>query len=323
MTASVVIPTHGRSTRLPATIRPLLQDPATTEVVVVADDDPAVATVIAALDDSRIVLVEACVRNQNAARELGVQASSGEVVLFLDDDVIAEPGLVSGHLRCHATPRRVVLGYMPVARGSLRGALEFPSRTYARSYELNVANWQRDAGTILGTMWGGNLSLRRTDALRVGLFNPDFEARFYEDYEFGLRCKAAGLVGVFDRTLRATHLYVRTPRQWLREARTQGAAWAHFGVAAGAGSPPSAVPDFAPRILERLTPAITPVMLALVFACGLLRLRRPERRLAFHLRHLQQRLGARAELERMSAGAPGEACERDMRARSGDHVGPA
>ena len=38
------------------------------------------------------------------------------------------------------------------------------------------------------------------------------------DRDFGLRCRAAGLEGVFDPTLRAHHLYARTFAQYLRDA---------------------------------------------------------------------------------------------------------
>ena len=49
------------------------------------------------------------------ALDVGVQCSTGDVVLLMDDDVIAGPGLVSAHARRHAgADGLVVVGSMPV-----------------------------------------------------------------------------------------------------------------------------------------------------------------------------------------------------------------
>jgi len=65
-------------------------------------------------DDGRIVVLDLPNRGAGATRQAGIEAASGDVVLLLDDDVIAEPGLVGGHLRHHADLEpKVVIGYMP------------------------------------------------------------------------------------------------------------------------------------------------------------------------------------------------------------------
>ncbi len=84
--------------------------------------------VVDGCDDGSIELVEELRRDDerlvarcenggaSAARQAGVEAASGEVVVLLDDDVVAEPGLVTGHARAHADRDGVVVvGYAPVA----------------------------------------------------------------------------------------------------------------------------------------------------------------------------------------------------------------
>ena len=41
-------------------------------------------------------------RGDMGARAEGARAATGEIVLFIDDDVLANPGLVTGHARRHA-----------------------------------------------------------------------------------------------------------------------------------------------------------------------------------------------------------------------------
>ncbi|MDX6726312.1 MAG: hypothetical protein QOK49_1117, partial [Baekduia sp.] len=219
MKVSVVIPSHGRSSALAPTVAPLLTDPAVHEIIVVADDDPAVRPAVEALNDPRVRVIEVCVRHQNAARQAGLEAALGDVVLFLDDDFVAEPGMVSGHAAHHVIHGRVVLGYMPVPDRLLRGTTRVAPRCYSRSYESQAEMWLRHPDRILLTLWGGNISMRRSDALRVGIYNPNFTGRYFEDWELGLRCHAARLTGLFDPALRGAHHYRRGVRAWLREGR--------------------------------------------------------------------------------------------------------
>src|SRR5207244_8084999 len=75
-------------------------------------------------------------RGEMAARETGMRAATGDVVLFLDADVLAGPGLVSGHGRRHADSEpKLVLGYMPIELDARRSAGDFATHIYARDYE--------------------------------------------------------------------------------------------------------------------------------------------------------------------------------------------
>src|SRR5947199_7203226 len=111
-TASVIVPTTG-SRPLGRVLGPLLDDEATAEVLVVLDTGAAVH-----LDgDGRVRLVHLPEgqSGESAARQTGLEAAREDVVVFLDDDVIPGPGLVSGHAARHgAETHRLVLGYMPI-----------------------------------------------------------------------------------------------------------------------------------------------------------------------------------------------------------------
>ena len=69
--------------------------------------------------DPRLVVLDLANRGAGATRQAGIEAATGEVVLLLDDDVIARPGLVAGHLSHHLQLEpKLVLGYMPAEYAS-------------------------------------------------------------------------------------------------------------------------------------------------------------------------------------------------------------
>lgn len=61
--------------------------------------------------------------------------------------------------------------------------------------------------------------MRREDYLRAG---EGPLLRYHEDQDLGLRLRRVGLRGVFDRALRAEHLYARDLAGFVRDSRAQG-----------------------------------------------------------------------------------------------------
>ena len=222
---SVVMPTFERGDRLEPVVRALLGDPGTSELIVVVDgcrDGSLEQLEAMAAADPRLRPVWTENRGENGARELGLRTATHAVALLIDDDVLAGPGLVSGHARHHAgRDDLVVLGHMPVpADVQERGGA--PARLYARWYEEQCRAYEARPGQVLDHLWGGNLSLHRERALAVGLDNPAFDARYNPDRDLGLRLAAAGLTGRFDRALRAEHRYQRSLGAFLRDAAATG-----------------------------------------------------------------------------------------------------
>src|SRR3954454_8939946 len=116
-TVSVVAPTFRRRHGLAAFVEPLLREPGFDELVMAVDgsDDGSVEWLHErGRRDARGVVLDLPNRGAGAARQAGVEAAQGDVVVLMDDDVIASPGLVAGHARHHADLEpKLVLGYMP------------------------------------------------------------------------------------------------------------------------------------------------------------------------------------------------------------------
>ena len=223
------MPTYNRRDALPKVLGPLLADDAAREVIVVVDgcsDGSYEYLRQLAVDHPRLKPILIQNSGQTAAQEAGLEQATSDVVLLLDDDVVPDPGLVYGHARHHArSTGLVVVGYMPVHIPTTRTPSMFSTVLYAQEYERAIQTYLRHPDEILHGLWMGNISLRRADCIRIGLFNQEWKsiAEFYHiDRDFGLRCMKGGLSAVFDRTLHGTHFMTRGLDGYLRYAREQG-----------------------------------------------------------------------------------------------------
>ena len=223
-TVSVVMATRGRRSALRRWVAATLAGDDVLEAVVVVDRDidGSVGELEAlAAEHPRLRPLLSSGQGQFQALQTGVEQSRGDVVLLLDDDVILAPWTAAGHARVHqARAGRVVLGYMPVSLPSSRRRGQAPTWLYAGDYEWQCDQYTKDPSQVLEHLWAGNVSLRRADCLRVGLEGAP--AGRHADRDFGLRCKAAGLEGFFDPSLRAQHLFARTFEEYLGDADASG-----------------------------------------------------------------------------------------------------
>jgi GT2 family glycosyltransferase len=223
--ATVVVATLGRPRRIAAVVDAALADPATMEVVVVVDGpDVDSARVLADLAATRPRLRHLLIEHRGhlGALQAGVEVATCDVVVLLDDDVVPHPGTISGHLAHHAGGGRlVVMGSMPVAPAPGRRP-SLGTRLYAAEYLAHLGRIESGALDVLDGLWAGNLSMRRADVLGVRLNSPGYAVFYHSDRELGFRMRAAGVVGLFDRSLRADHVHTRSDAEFLRDAGRQG-----------------------------------------------------------------------------------------------------
>ena len=224
---SVVIPSCNRAAKLELLLAALAtQDTAAPfEVIVVLDGST---------DDSKAVLstwerlgafaslrwCEQTRQGQAIARNTGSFLARAPILLFLDDDVIPDPDLITVHLAHHATGDRiVVLGDCEVVRTSSKSLAELAMwMWWEDTNHRRSAAWQPPSYRDFCT---GNLSLRREDFALVGGFDQDFTGYGREDYELGYRLLRSGVRFVADRGARARHYNTATLRGMCAAARQE------------------------------------------------------------------------------------------------------
>jgi GT2 family glycosyltransferase len=187
---SVVIPTYNR----PETLERLLiqlaaqtMPPAEFEVVVV--DDGSRTAMPQVTVPYRLTVLQQQNRGAAAARHLGAETAVADVVLFIDDDMAVPPAWLSEHARLHAgDPRAVVLGWVKPPDGEALPLFERFHALYLDQLASDVHGGRRTLSGI--EVWSGNLSMRRSQYLKVGGFDAGFGLS--EDAELGLRLEADG-----------------------------------------------------------------------------------------------------------------------------------
>lgn len=191
MRASVVINTYNRAASLPTTLAALrLQTFADFEVIVVngpSTDDTE--SVLAAWADS-IRAIRCPVARLSDSRNLGVEAARGDVVVFIDDDAIAEPEWLERIMAAYDSERvGAVGGYVYDDTGF---AFQWRHATCdrlgrVRSHAVPPPPECATAGADpFAYTQGTNCSYRRTVLLRVGGFDEALE-HYYDDAEISMQ----------------------------------------------------------------------------------------------------------------------------------------
>lgn len=224
---SVVIITMNRRALIEKSVPILLNDPATGELIVVVDgarDGTLEVLESWAERDERVRPIWQENAGEGAAREHGVVAARHDVVVVLDDDVIPTFDLISQHALRHAVDNvDVVLGYMPTTVPTPRQRGQVATILYSSDYEKTCGGYEAHPDAIWTHFWSGNFSVRREQAIAIGL-GGKIRLGYHEDLYFGLRCKEAGLKAVFDRGALGHHTHSRNLRRFSREVRRSGEA---------------------------------------------------------------------------------------------------
>lgn len=225
MSISVVIPTLGRPGPLRDTLESVLAcDPVPDEVILV-DADPERTAVRVAEAVGGGVRVLASPRGMALQRNIGLDEATGDVVVFLDDDVVVEPGLFDGlaevyadHSIVGATGRVVEpdLGRAGGPGSRVRRAL-IGSRegTFTRAgYPRYLSRYDRE--TDLEFMQGCFMTARRELAARVRFDEKLTGYALGEDEDFAYRLSRHGRIR-FVPSLQVVHKKLGFTSQDTRE----------------------------------------------------------------------------------------------------------
>lgn len=160
-----------------------------------------------------------------AAREIGA-----ELVLFLDDDLVAAPGLVGRHLAAHRH------GGPSVAFGPCPIPDDWPVAPAIR--EFWRARYAELAGephlTRFDRFSGANTSVPIEVLDALGGYDESFTGYGLEDYEFATRLLAAGVAIAFVAEAVAWHYVARPPRALCRNRYEEGRNLVRFARLHGA-----------------------------------------------------------------------------------------
>ncbi len=215
---SIIIPTYNRCKQLQRVLAGLEHQTvlaAQFEVIVVSDGstdgtNDFLKTVSTGLQLKPIFQANSGVA---AARNNGLYQASGQLILFLDDDVVPDPQLVAEHLRVHASQPDdvIVLGPMVTPNDfSLAPWVRWEQAMLVKQYDAMLAKKFQPTARQFYT---GNTSLAREHLLKAGGFDEHF--RRAEDVELAYRLAQAGLRFIFNAQAIGYHYAERSFHSWM------------------------------------------------------------------------------------------------------------
>ena len=202
---SLIIPAHARNSAFDRCVAAVCRlDPPPFEVIVVADG-PAASGCTAALPPGIRARQTDHRRGPAAARNIGAQAATSEVLFFVDADVVLPMNAVAKiqTIMISPDPPDAVIGSYDTA----------PAEPNFLSQYKNLAHHyvHQHARRRAHTFWGACGAITRRVFWEIGGFDEQYDQPCIEDIELGLRLTARGYTILLAKSLQVTHLKRWTP----------------------------------------------------------------------------------------------------------------
>jgi len=196
MKLSVIIPTFNRKDNLKATLLSLNGQTFRDFEVIVADDGSTDGTeqmVNSLQTPYSIKHVRQKNSGRSAARNMGLEIASGEIILFIDDHIVVDKRLIEEHVKYHDKYG------VEVVRGRvlfIDRANDAPMETkYVDESKYRAPGYEQQPFRIFIT---NNISIKKSALMSVFGFDEDFKEYGLQDAEMGYRLKEAGCIFKID-----------------------------------------------------------------------------------------------------------------------------
>lgn len=267
---SVVIPTHNRWAVLQETLDALERQSCRALEVIVVDDGSTDGTWENLQrhreqhPDLDLTILRQANLKQGRARNHGLRHAHGDLVLFLGDDIVPDPGCVQAHLDKHNELGEgfAVVGFTDWHRERMRVTpfLDFVNLDGA---QFSFGRLEDGEEAPFTNFYTSNVSLAR-DALGEEPFHDAFTSYGWEDIELGWRLELSGLRMVYHRAASARHIHPTTVAGfWSRQIHVGSSIEALFRVCPGLRGNPYLPAERPPRrwhVLRFVLPPLVPVL---------------------------------------------------------------
>jgi len=197
---SIIVPFHRNLAFLERCLAALMPLPDRTELLIAADAAVDDCQDLAGRYGAQVLDLHPGPSGPAVARNRAAEVALGQVLMFVDADVVATPGAVHRML--------AVLEEQPGTAAVFGAYDDQPGDSGFVSQYKNLAHSfiHQTAESVARTFWAGFGAVRRDAFLSVGGFDERFARPCIEDIDLGYRLSAAGFRIVLNPTLTACHL---------------------------------------------------------------------------------------------------------------------
>jgi GT2 family glycosyltransferase len=234
---SVIVPVHSKAPRLRLTLAGLHGQVDAGDVELIIAADQATAAVRAVLTDAtEAFIVEPSRRGRAAARNAGASRANGDVLVFVDDDILVQSDFLQCHRRAQIERPGLVHGALREMIGLLRvddPACGGPGCPPVDAAKLRAGNWhpggvrlvtsalEQAAEHVDSVRWpwlscaGANISVPRAAWASVSGFDEGYGASWgMEDVDFAYRLWITGVPISLASTARGYHMSHHSASRW-------------------------------------------------------------------------------------------------------------
>jgi glycosyltransferase involved in cell wall biosynthesis len=219
MRVSIIVPFHRNLPFLERCLEAVTPLPHGWELIIAGDAPVDDCQLLAARFKARLLNLPGP-RGPAVARNRAAEVARGEILVFIDADVVASKGAVARAAK--------IFQHEPDTFAVFGAYDEAPDDPGFISQYKNLAHSfiHQSSATIAQTFWAGFGAVRRREFLSVGGFDERFLRPSVEDIDLGYRLTAAGFRVKLDPSLRACHL-----KRWtlgsliVSDIRDRGIPW--------------------------------------------------------------------------------------------------
>ena len=227
---SVIIPTFNRAKLLTSSLESLASQSVPKhlyEIVVIDDGSSDATNEVCQAFSLPVQLKYWRIDNSgiSAAKNLGLFVSRSPILLFFDDDDVADGNLIKQHLQFHEKnpdEKTAMLGYTTWSP-SLHVSELMHYVTEVGHFLFSYSNLTDGEVLDYTYFWGGRSSCKRSLLVNHGIFNQQF-CFGSEDIELGYRLSKIGLKVIFNRNAIQYMNRPLTYDQFCRRCEKQGAS---------------------------------------------------------------------------------------------------
>lgn len=206
---SVIVPTYNRAASLTRLLESLsLQTYPSTNWETIIVNDGSTDSQYQQIDFRQYPIQIQMLWQENAgasvARNYGAIQGNGDILIFLDDDIIVSPDYVSSIVDVHKNKNRVIVAgvFVPYLTGN-----DPPFRSAcARSGVTQISNSTEELTYY--EVVSHNFSIKRQDFIELGMFQDPTKGNFsphWDDIDLAYRAYRAGFCFARSITARGTH----------------------------------------------------------------------------------------------------------------------